>query len=66
MTQLSGLLLYCQTKSNSNISEAPRIQGGASQNLAQEGDCIPFLAPTLLAFIPVHRIEYSADLHKIN
>jgi len=46
--------------------ETPRLQGGASlKELAKEGECILFLAPTLLAFIPVHRTEYSAGFHKV-
>ena len=44
----------------------PAYKAGHLEKIfAQEGICNPFLAPTLLAFIPVHRTGYSAGFHKI-
>jgi len=43
----------------------PAYKAGHLEKIfAQEGICNPFLAPTLLAFIPVHRTGYSAGFHK--
>ena len=43
----------------------PTYKAGHLKIIAQEGDCIHFLAPSLLAFIPVQRTGHTADFHKI-
>ena len=43
----------------------PTYKAGHLKIIAQEGDCIPFLAPSLLAFIPVHRTGHTADFRQL-
>jgi len=46
----------------SPTSEYPRpTRQGILNHITQEGNCIPFLAPSLLAIILVHRTGYSAE-----
>ena len=62
---MSSIIYIPSKKNNHANSDAPRLQGGASlKDLAREEDLIPFLTPTLLAFILVHRMGYSAGFNK--